>query len=264
MRNPRSGQGLLCLALALASCAAPLAEDRPAPGPAQGQPTGCADPPGAEAVLEVQAFDGRGKSLAAEVWVDGHRVGAAPGRFVVPACSREVEVRHPEEGAFRRPLSLEANQRTALLVELQARTVASGQALVPAAEFVEARTLMSWRRGGESPEYPEAARQAGKQTTVACKLYLTPEGGVGDVVFLEGDPEFYPAVRLAVLGWKFAPEALRGQTLPPFTVARFGFALDCLEQVGVLCREKSRLLRTKRINEGQVGNFENEPFWLRR
>jgi len=57
--------------------------------------------------LRVTARDDRGNDLAADILVDGARVGRAPGIFTIPMCSKHIEVRHAELGSFKAKLTLQ-------------------------------------------------------------------------------------------------------------------------------------------------------------
>ncbi len=48
--------------------------------------------------LQVDARDAAGNDVPAELWLDGQRLGEAPGRFQVPVCSERLEARSAEHG----------------------------------------------------------------------------------------------------------------------------------------------------------------------
>jgi hypothetical protein len=60
-----------------------------------------------EAAIQVTAKDDKGNDLEADVFVDGKNVGAAPGKFKIPMCSKEVVVRKEGYEDFRKPLYLD-------------------------------------------------------------------------------------------------------------------------------------------------------------
>jgi len=67
--------------------------------------------------LKLRAVDSRGDAVAADVYIDGKRVGRTPDVFTLDVCAEELEVRHPELHSWRSRLSLRAKKTTELTAE---------------------------------------------------------------------------------------------------------------------------------------------------
>jgi periplasmic protein TonB len=79
---------------------------------------------------------------------------------------------------------------------------------------------------GKEPEYPRIARLAGLEGLIVVKIYITPEGTVGEVQFIKSDPHFDQAVRDAITTWRFTPHIINGAPVGTYTVYRFKFSLE--------------------------------------
>jgi periplasmic protein TonB len=82
------------------------------------------------------------------------------------------------------------------------------------------------RTSGREPEYPRIARAAGLEATILVKIFITPEGDVGEVQFLKSDPHFEEAIREALRTWKFSPHMINGRAVGTYTVYKFVFKLE--------------------------------------
>ncbi len=80
--------------------------------------------------------------------------------------------------------------------------------------------------GSAQPEYPRIARAAGLEATIIVKIFISPEGEVGEVQFLKSDPHFEEAVRACIKSWKFAPHMINGRPVGTYTVYKFVFKLE--------------------------------------
>ncbi|MBI2372919.1 MAG: SUMF1/EgtB/PvdO family nonheme iron enzyme [Deltaproteobacteria bacterium] len=73
-----------------------------------------------ESALEVRAEDGDGNAAEGEVFVDGKRLGSAPGTWKVALCARKVEVRSTD-GSFEDELRLEERKTSKVKATLGSR-----------------------------------------------------------------------------------------------------------------------------------------------
>lgn len=84
-----------------------------------------------EGAIDVTAVDEQENALRADVYVDGVKVGTAPGRHKVSVCAREVEVRAPS-GSWKQSLKVREKKTVvvkALLPRDTPERVAVGKAL---------------------------------------------------------------------------------------------------------------------------------------
>ena len=58
------------------------------------------------------------------------------------------------------------------------------------------------------------------------KIFITPEGKVGDIKFLRSNKHFEKAIREAVAGWRFTPLMINGRPVGTYTVYKFVFKLE--------------------------------------
>ena len=63
-----------------------------------------------EAGLDVRAVDEDGNDLRADVFVDGVKVGRAPGRFKMNICAQKMQIKSQGYGDFEQDLSLQEKQ----------------------------------------------------------------------------------------------------------------------------------------------------------
>ena len=69
--------------------------------------------------LKVRAVDDAGNDLAADVYVDGMKVGRTPGVFEVSVCAEEVEVRHAELGSWSETPGLREKRTVSLTAKFK-------------------------------------------------------------------------------------------------------------------------------------------------
>jgi TonB family protein len=62
-----------------------------------------------------------------------------------------------------------------------------------------------------APEYPEAAKSQGIHGPVVLEAQVRPDGTVGDVTVVSGDPLLAQAAATAIRQWKYAPYRVRGR-----------------------------------------------------
>lgn len=79
---------------------------------------------------------------------------------------------------------------------------------------------------GSDPLYPRIARAAGLEAVIIVKIFITPEGQVGDLQFIKTDKHFEAAVREALSGWKFSPHMINNRAVGTYTVYKFVFKLE--------------------------------------
>ena len=86
-----------------------------------------------QGAVRVAARDAKGNDVAADVFIDGVKIGTAPGVFKVCICSRELVARHPALGTGRKILEVRENQKHDVQVALSEED--SPMVLVPAGKF---------------------------------------------------------------------------------------------------------------------------------
>ena len=74
-----------------------------------------------ESAIQVSVEDGSGNAVAADVLVDGVKVGATPGTFKLGLCAREVEVRSAKHGAWKKTLGDELKLEERSVTKLAAK-----------------------------------------------------------------------------------------------------------------------------------------------
>jgi len=62
--------------------------------------------------VKVVAKDSKGNDVEADVYIDGQKVGSAPGTFKVNVCAREIEVKGGNQGVYKAKLVIKENQAT--------------------------------------------------------------------------------------------------------------------------------------------------------
>jgi len=82
------------------------------------------------------------------------------------------------------------------------------------------------RIAGRDPEYPRIARAAGVEATIVVKIFITPEGKVGEIIFLKSDKNFEQEIRDALATWQFEPLMISGRPVGTYTVYKFVFKLE--------------------------------------
>ena len=85
--------------------------------------------------IRVEARDGEGNDLAAEVAVDGKKLGRTPGTWKVSVCAEELEVSHAEHGKVEQELELEERQVEPISVVLKGGQAPAGMVRIPAGGF---------------------------------------------------------------------------------------------------------------------------------
>ena len=178
-----------------------------------------------EAEYEVTARSGQGEELLAEVLVGKEPVGSTPGRFKVPLCTG-IEVRHPVHGSYWKWIYQASGQVEKLEVVLEGGAGKSLGQPGDHAEYMPPEVMVKRRIAGTDPRYPVAARKAGLEATLNCKILITPEGSVEEVFWLKSDPAFDPEVARALSTWRFSPHLVDGKAVSTYTVYKFVFKLE--------------------------------------
>ena len=88
-----------------------------------------------QGAIRVEARDGEGNDLAAEVAVDGKKLGRTPGTWKVSVCAEELEVSHAEHGKVEQELELEERQVEPISVVLKGGQAPAGMVRIPAGGF---------------------------------------------------------------------------------------------------------------------------------
>jgi protein TonB len=81
-------------------------------------------------------------------------------------------------------------------------------------------------KGNTPPEYPKAARNAGKTSSVVLKIRITVAGRVEDVVVVEGEEPFITAAVEAVKKWRYEPARYGGKPISIHRTIKIGFQLS--------------------------------------
>jgi len=127
--------------------------------------------------LKVDVVDSEGNDLEGAVWVDGAKLGAAPGPFEVPFCSKKVEVRSGGMGNWSEELSLVENQVAARRARLTAPVAPVG---TTGGEDVEPDNPWATRSGGSLPgnpwRTPWATSGPAKATRTKVTISTRPAG----------------------------------------------------------------------------------------
>lgn len=76
------------------------------------------------------------------------------------------------------------------------------------------------------PEYPVAARRAGKTGRVVLKIVVTAEGKVTDIQVVEGEEPFVTSAVNAVKRWKYEPARYDGKPITVYRIIHVGFKLE--------------------------------------
>ncbi|MBW2701122.1 MAG: energy transducer TonB [Deltaproteobacteria bacterium] len=97
----------------------------------------------------------------------------------------------------------------------------------PVKPTYQAPDIVKKRRvGGSEPNYPRIARAAGLEATIIVKIFITPDGKVGEMKFLKTDKHFEKSVRAALASWQFSPHTINGRPVGTYTVYKFVFKLE--------------------------------------
>lgn len=75
------------------------------------------------------------------------------------------------------------------------------------------------------PEYPDQARQAGVEGTVALRLNVDPEGCPVGAIVISGPPALTQAALGAVFQWRFRPTVVNGTAMWVYAVVPVRFSL---------------------------------------
>lgn len=78
----------------------------------------------------------------------------------------------------------------------------------------------------EPPEYPKAARNAGKTATVTLKIRITTGGRVENIEVVEGEEPFLTAAIDAVKKWRYQPAQYNGKAISVHRIIKIGFKLN--------------------------------------
>ncbi|SRR6266545_2236957 len=76
------------------------------------------------------------------------------------------------------------------------------------------------------PEYPEAARAAGREGRVILKIVVTEAGTVRIFQVMKGDPPFVEAATATVKSWRYQPALLAGRPISVFRIVQIPFRLS--------------------------------------
>ena len=139
------------------------------------------------AALDVSARQSRGGAVAAEVLVDGRKVGVTPGVFTVGVCAKKLLVRHATLGVWEADLRLRVREVKRFVAAFRTPAAARpAQVAAPAAPVVQTATP------GGKPDpaaglrhYEQATRLAAKrQYEQAATLYHAAYAAHPRAVFL--------------------------------------------------------------------------------
>jgi MYXO-CTERM domain-containing protein len=72
-----------------------------------------------QGAVSVKAKDSKGNDVAADMYIDGRKVGRTPGTYKVSVCAKEMEVRHRKLGSAKKALSIRERRVTEVEVQLE-------------------------------------------------------------------------------------------------------------------------------------------------
>jgi TonB family protein len=75
------------------------------------------------------------------------------------------------------------------------------------------------------PEYPEDARRQGIQGAVVLEVHIRPDGSVGQMTVVSGEPVLADAAMAAVQQWRFKPRQVNGKPVEMQTTVTLKFRL---------------------------------------
>ncbi len=96
----------------------------------------------------------------------------------------------------------------------------------PAPKYQAPEVIKKRRVSGHEPIYPRIARAAGLESTIIVKIFITPDGRVGEMKFLKTDKHFEKAVRESLATWRFSPHMINNRPVGTYTVYKFVFKLE--------------------------------------
>ena len=97
----------------------------------------------------------------------------------------------------------------------------------PPTSTYQAPDVITKRRvRGSDPAYPRIARAAGLEAVIIVKIFITPEGRIGEIKFLKTDKHFEKSVRSSLAQWRFSPHMINGRPVGTYTVYKFVFKLN--------------------------------------
>jgi len=180
-------------------------------------PTATAPLVGGDTILQVPDREGvlilDSDPPGSEVYLDGQRVGRAPlpGLRVALGC-HQVRMEAPARAGVTTEIDLTpARPLQALTLALPAPfpgpgSIRPGQLVDFGPEVTPPRRI-----AGETPAYPEAARERGLEGAPAVDVWISEAGEVMETALLESAGGALDAALLqALASWRFAPATLRG------------------------------------------------------
>jgi len=102
------------------------------------------------ASVEVDVETAAGNAVAADVYVDGKKVGQSPDTFTVPFCSRVLRAQLDERQAVW-PVRLHAERTSIVKLTLHTAVAVSAKSVAPASKTARPSTVARPRGGARSP-----------------------------------------------------------------------------------------------------------------
>ena len=129
-----------------------------------------------QSAIKVNARDSKRNALKANIFVDGRKIGQAPGTFKVPLCSRGVQLQHPK-GRWSRKLKLKEHKVSKFKAVLSHRPTSSKLTWIysPAAKVYFTQTEITVKQFKKCVE----RGPCNKAEYNTHKLYRTNKEGVG-------------------------------------------------------------------------------------
>jgi TonB family protein len=126
------------------------------------------------------------------------------------------------EAAKEQGLDLDA---AVLKLAVVIRVASGGIGQSPPPVFQASEAVKKRRVSGSEPAYPNRALIQGWEATLTADVFISAEGVVERIRFIETDKNFEDTVKKAVTKWTFQPYLVGGQPVGTYTKMKFAFKL---------------------------------------
>jgi HEAT repeat protein len=199
-----------------------------------------------QGAVRVKVEDDRGNDVAADVYIDGRKVGRAPRTFKVSVCAKELEVKHKKHGTSTKSLKILERKVTRIGVKL-------GEAIGDKKSIEKQMRLMKSAKNNNI-----------KRTAIRALGRLKANEAVDDLIKILEDTSVHKIVRLNAvyaLGEIGNPKAVKSLVLALYREKAYYFAQAGLALVKIGEPAVEPLVKTmfgknnvaKSINKENVG-----------